>query len=167
MNVFNYGVGKDALKKEFINCFAESLLFRRRNLKQLKQCYAPDAGESEGKYASRMLEGMPQYVQNGGAYNVTTICNTPEKENALQSRDLNGGRKQNSRHRVGDGPDEDSEMIRAPRCPRLELQPQAPASAPPPSRWTLKLLNRENVTSPRDMCSTQEISVYPSRGSTV
>jgi hypothetical protein len=165
LNLFNYGVGKDALKKEFIKCFAESLLFRRKNLKQLKQCYAPDTGESEEKYASRMLEDMPQYVQNGGAYNVTNICDAPEKDNALQSRDRNGGRKQNSRHRVDESPAENREMIRAPVRPRLELQPQAPTSAPPQSRWTLQLLNREKVDSLRELCSMQNIIVHPSRGS--
>jgi hypothetical protein len=60
------------------------------------------------------------------------------------------------------GPD----MIRAPGRHRLELQHQAPASAPPPSRWTLELLNRERVADLRDMCRVQGIIVSPSRGST-
>ncbi len=96
-----------------INCFAESLLFKRRNPKQLnlKQCYAPEKGESEEKYASRMLEDMPQYIKNGSAYNVTNICDALEKEKALMSRDRNGGRKQNRRHRAGDEPDNGPDMI--------------------------------------------------------
>ncbi len=56
-------------------------------------------------------------------------------------------------------------MIRAPGRLRLELQHQAPASAPPLSRWTLELLNQESVAGLRDMCRVQGIIVSPSRGS--
>ena len=91
-NVFNYGIGRDALSKEFIKRFAETLVFRRRNRSQIKQCYAPDTTETEAKYLARSLEDLPQYVKSGGAYKVTNICDAPEKnKDALKGRDRYGG----------------------------------------------------------------------------
>lgn len=158
-NVFNLGIGKDVLSKDFIKCFAETLLFRRRNRLQLKMCYMPDATETEEKYSARMLEDMPQYVKNGGTYNVTNICDAPENnKDVLKGRDRNGGRKQNSRHRDGDEQDGDPDLIRAPG-PRRKLP--APQSLAPPSRWTLESLNKETYQILQEMCRVQELKVVP------
>ena len=156
-NVFNYGIGRDALSKEFIKRFAETLVFRRRNRSQIKQCYAPDTTETEAKYLARSLEDLPQYVKSGGAYKVTNICDAPEKnKDALKGRDRNGGRNQNKRHKDDAEPDGDRELIRAP-AHRRKLP--APPSLASPSRWTLESLNRERCDTLRDMCRTQELKV--------
>jgi hypothetical protein len=171
-NVINYCVGKDVLSPEFIRLFSQSLAFRRKNREGLRRCYGADTGESEKKYESRMHADMPQYVKNGSAYDVTNICDGPEKTKVLQTRNRNGGTKQNSRHR-GDGDDDDDETNEerdvAPRRPRLGKQrcPQPAAIRPQSaavSGWTLAALNKESVETLRDMCTTQGLDVAASNG---
>jgi hypothetical protein len=161
-NVFNYGIGRDALSKEFIQRFADTLVFRRRNRSQIKLCYAPDTTETEAKYLARSREDLPQYVKSGGAYKVTNICDAPEKnKDALKGRDRNGGRKQNKRHQDDAEPDGDRDLIRAPAHRRKLPAPRSLAS---PSRWTLESLNKERCETLRDMCSVQGLKVVPCSG---
>ena len=173
-NVFNFGINKRVLKTDFILEFGRALGFVRRHRKELKKIYGPDTGESEEKYEARMQATLPQYVKNGEAYKVTHISDgdASETAKALQARDRNGGRQQNSRHRGS--PDEPPDMVESagdllrapgPAGKRLRLPPtKAGSPQPPSSGWTLDLLNKETVETLKGMCATQEIAVSPATG---
>jgi hypothetical protein len=166
-NPVSLGVGRDALRGEqFITMFSQALAFRRKNREGLRRCYAPDTSEAERKYDAKMHADMPQYVKNGSAYAVTNICDSSAKEKVLQTRNRNGGTKQNSRHRDGCDDDADDETNTdrdvAPGLGR-KRHPLT-AAYPPASGWTLAALNKEKFEDLRDICLSQHLVVSPSHG---
>jgi hypothetical protein len=167
-NAQNLGVLPFVQNKEFINEFAKTSCFRRKNRALYKKIYSPDPGETEEKYAARMREDLPQYIQSGEAWQDTNINDdTLEIANALKRPDRNGGRKQNSRHREHAGDAAEIQLDAVRDSTRAPGRRRPTPSAAPVKRWTLELLNKETMETLRDMCSVQGLVVHAPSGARV
>ena len=166
LNHKTFHLQKDLAKESFIQRFAECIEFRRDHKTLLQKCYAPDTALAEKKYAARRREDLPQYVQRGGAYSVTNICDGTDSLKILQSRNRNGGQEQNSRYRDCEQvePLGESESLHPKPKRRLSQKKLAKPSLEAPSEWTLSSLNKEKIDDLRDLCATQGITVVPAGG---